>query len=148
MYISYGKVILTYWQSVCRTIKNDVISDRRWELRFVIAYNEYISQSEDWIICFSWLRTNAMFDVTCFPAFVRVSDVITQAICRYNIFSLLQIYLPMGTVVTVKLAKKDKNFQFINIFIKPSPADIGRVQGYITLGSLYFVSASVCTLYL
>jgi len=45
------------------------------KLRNVITHVIWANQKTESFV-YRWLRTQAMFDVTCFPAFVGASDVI------------------------------------------------------------------------
>jgi len=69
---------LTYQQSLCRTIWNDVWSDRRWKIaQHRNAQHHQKSQKTESCVYHS-LHAHAIFDIACFPALVGASDVISS----------------------------------------------------------------------
>jgi len=68
---------LIYWQSICRTIWNDVMSNKT--RAFTLRHNKQcqLGQSEESFF-YCWLRTLAMFYITWFPVFVGASDTISS----------------------------------------------------------------------
>jgi len=94
---------LTYRQPVSRTIWYDVLSDKRRE-----RTNTVISANQKAEYCvYSGLHAHAMLNVTCFPAFVGASGVISSALSvRYLIY-----HAPWNRVVLILFTRNTQKKQ-------------------------------------
>jgi len=73
---------LTYWQPVCLTIWKDVLSNKRREIVNTVVRHVIWANPKTGSLVYRWLCAHgiAMFNITCFPTFVRASDDISSVL--------------------------------------------------------------------
>jgi len=59
------------------------------KLRNVITQNVVLANQKTESFVYQWLRALTMFNVTCFPAFVGVSDVISSVLSKVELYVLM-----------------------------------------------------------